>query len=88
MSQRGESLVRIWAFLWSFTFAALISGLITIVGFIWAIFDILWQLISGRNDLSESSTPARVIRATLLWNVGLMVYAMTGSGEFEWLPSW
>lgn len=88
MSQRRQALWRIWAFIWSITAAALITGLVVLVGFVWGAADVLWSLVVGRNDLNEGSRPARIIKGTLEWDVDLLIYALTGNAEFRWLPSW
>jgi hypothetical protein len=89
MGQRKQAVWRILALLYGTTVASLISTVVLIVGFVWGIVDILWQLLSGRNDLSETSKPATIVEATLMWNVSLLVFALTGGGpgRLEWLPS-
>lgn len=88
MSERTQALGRILAFVWSFTVAALISGVVSMFAILWGIVDILWQLLSGRNTLSERSAPSNLIKNVLTWNIDLMIYATTGGGpgRLEWLP--
>lgn len=88
MGQRSQALWRILAFLYAITVAAVISGVVGFVAFIWGVIDIAWQLISGRNDLSENSRPAKIVVSTLQWNLDLTIYAFVGKGRFELLPSW
>lgn len=88
MGQRSEAVWRVLAAIYAFTIASIISTIVLIVGIIWGIVDVLWQLISGRNDLSEDSTPAMVVGGTLRWNVEMLIFALTGGGpgRLEWLP--
>ena len=86
--QRGQALWRILAFFYGATITTLLTAVVTVVGLIWGIIDILWQLVTNRNDLGETSTPARVVEGVLMWNVRLLVYSLTGAGRFEWLPTW
>ncbi|MCL9818323.1 hypothetical protein [Natronocalculus amylovorans] len=90
MSQRSQAVWRIFAFVYSLTIAAIISSVVTIIAIVWGAIDVLWQLISGRNTLSENSKPATVVTATLRWNVEMLIFATTGGGvkRLEWLPSW
>lgn len=85
MSQRMEALWRIAAFLYGLL-ASFVTSIVTFVGIIWMIVDLAWQLLSGRNDLSENSYPARLVSGTLRWNVDLLVFSLTGDGEMQWLP--
>lgn len=84
MSQRMQALGRLWTALWQLTVGWLITVIVTSLGTIWAIVDIIWQLVSGRNDLSESSAPAMVVGDTLRWNATQMTYAFTGGGDGRW----
>lgn len=86
MSQRTEALWRIWAFLWIAVVGYLLALVVTIVAIIWAPIDIVWQLLSGRDDLSTDRAPARAISATLSWSVGQTIYALTGGGDESWRP--
>jgi len=85
MGQRKDALWRIVAFVWSYV-AALVASVVLLVGIVWGAIDVLWQLVFGSDGLSASSTPAMLVRSTLLWPVDLMIYAFTGAGEMQWLP--
>lgn len=87
MGQRSEALLRILAFFYGGFFASILAVLVMFIGLIWAVVDILVQLILDRNLLSEESRPARVVVGVLHWNISLLIFALTGSGSFEWLPS-
>ncbi|SDJ33060.1 hypothetical protein SAMN05216226_102160 [Halovenus aranensis] len=88
MAQRSQALWRILALLYGMTIAAFISGIVTLVGFIWMLVDIPWQLITGRNDLSEDSGPASLVSTTILWNTEMLIFSLTGGGpkRLVWLP--
>lgn len=88
MSYRRQAIWRIWAFLWSITVGAIITGVVGLVGIVWGIVDVLWSLATGRNDLSESSRPAKIVKETLVWDVDLLIYSLTGNRQFSWLPNW
>ncbi|QCW05229.1 hypothetical protein [Natrinema pallidum] len=88
MGQRSQALWRIVAFVYGITVAALISGIVSIVALAWGVVDIFWQLLTGRNDLSEDSRPATIVTETLQWNLDLTIYAFVGKGSMQWLPSW
>jgi len=88
MGQRAQAAWRFLAFLYAITIASLVTGVVAFIGFLWMIVDVIWQLISGKNTLSEKSMPARVVQGTLEWNVKMLSFALTG-GEpmrLEWTP--
>ena len=86
MSQRRQALGRIWAFLWIAVIGYVLTLIVSIIAMIWAPVDIIWQLITGRDDLSTDRAPARAISATFSWSVGQTVYALTGGGDERWRP--
>lgn len=88
MGQRGQALWRIWAFIWSITVGAILVGVIGLIGIIWGVIDVLWQLISGKNTLNENSRPATIVYETLMWDIHLLVFALLGRKQFRWLPDW
>jgi len=85
MGNRKDAVWRIAAFLWSWvaSFGSAIGGFI---GLIWGAIDVLWQLITGRDGLSGSSTPADWVTRLVMWPIDNLVYAFTGNGEIELLP--
>ena len=89
MGQRAEAVWRILAAIYAFTIASIISTVVLVIGAIWGVVDVVWQLITGRNDLSENSTPAMIIKETLRWHINMLIFALTGGGPgcLEWLPS-
>lgn len=87
MSKRKDAIVRVWAFIWVNTFGWLLAMVVTTLGFIWGIVDVIWQLILGSDGLSASSTPAGWISDSLEWLVGQEIYAFTGANSFQWIPS-
>ncbi|WP_337653287.1 hypothetical protein [Halomontanus rarus] len=86
MSQRKRALGRIWALIWQATIGYVLAIVIGIIGAIWATIDLLWSLISGRDDLSSSSTPAQWVSRTVSWSAGQTVYGLTGAGSGKWEP--
>lgn len=88
MAQRSQAIWRVLAFLYGITVASLVTTVVAIVGILWMIIDIPWQLLSGRNDLSETSRPAMIVEETLLWNIQMLIFALTGGGpkKLEWTP--
>lgn len=88
MSQRTQAGWRILSAAYGATVGATITGVVGLVAIVWGVVDILWQLLTNRNDLSENSTPAKVVYNTLHWNLDLFVFFATGEGMFQWLPDW
>ena len=84
MSQRTEALWRIWTIIWMAVIGYVLMFVISIVALVWMILDILWQLITGRDDLSTDRAPARAVDATLSWSVGQTIFALTGGGDKGW----
>ena len=85
MAKRMDAVWRILAFLWAFV-AAFVVSLVAIVAIVWGAIDVLWQLVLGSDGLSSSSSPARLIRRTIMWPVNLQLYAFLGEGSFQLLP--
>jgi len=90
MAQRSQGVWRIIAFAYALTIGAFVSGIVTMIGIVWGAIDVVWQIITGRNDLSEDSKPAKIVSGTLMWNIEMIVFATTGGGpkRLEWFPSW
>jgi hypothetical protein len=88
MGQRAEAVWRILAAIYGLTIAAIVSTIVFAIGVVWGIVDVIWQLVTDRNDLSEDSTPAMVVGGTLRWNVEMLIFALTGGGpgRLKWLP--
>ena len=84
MSERRQALGRIWTLLWIAVVGYVLTVIVMIIAAIWAILDIAWQLISGRNTFSEDRSPARLTRATVKWAAGQTVYGLTGAGDRRW----
>ncbi|RLM32617.1 hypothetical protein [Haloarcula sp. Atlit-120R] len=82
---RADALWRVWAFIWAIP-ASFVASIVSIVGLVWGIVDVLWQLIFGTDGLSSSSRPAGIVKGVLLWPVDLTIYAFTGDGGMMWLP--
>lgn len=85
MGKRVDALWRIVAFVWAWV-ASFIAGFVSIIGLIWGLIDVVWQLIIGTDGLSASSRPAMFVKRVLMWPVNLHIYAFTGSGSFQLLP--
>lgn len=85
MSKRMEALWRIAAFLWSLV-AGFVAGIVLFVGMFVGAIDVAWQLLLGSDGLSESSWTMDFLRRVAMWPVNLTVFAITGSGEMQWLP--
>lgn len=85
MSKRMDALWRVAAFIWSVP-AGIVSSFAMIVGLLWGIVDVVWQLILGSDGLSASSMPAKWVKRLIMWPVNLTVYAITGSGDFQLWP--
>jgi hypothetical protein len=83
--QRSEAVWRILAVLYGMV-VSFITSIVATIGIIWAVVDVVWQLLSNRNDLAEDSRPAMFVYNVLQWNLDLFVFALTGKGEFRWLP--
>lgn len=86
MSGRRQALMRIWVFLWQITVGALINGVVSIIAFVWAIVDLLWQLIWGGDGLSKDATPAEWVSRTLSWTTQQTIFVLTGAGDGQWVP--
>lgn len=88
MGMRMDALWRILAFLWAYTVGGIVATIAVIIGIVWGLVDVTWQLITGRDGLSSSSRPAEIVRESIWWPIRLTVYSLTGKGEMEWLPSY
>ena len=88
MEQRYQALWRILAAIYAFTIASIVTAIAFVVGFVYGIVDVLWQLVSDRDDLSEDSKPAMIIGETLRWQIEMLIFAFTGGGpkRLIWLP--
>lgn len=84
MSERRTALGRAWALLWIGVIGYLLGAIILTVAVIWGIIDLVWSFITGRDDLSAESRPARLVSDTLEWVVGQTVYGLTGGGDRGW----
>lgn len=85
MGMRMDALWRIVAFVWAWV-ASFVAGFVSIIGLIWGLIDVVWQLIIGTDGLSSGSRPARFVIRVIRWPVNLHVYAYTGRGSFQLLP--
>lgn len=84
---RKSAIVRLWAFLWANTFGYVLGFIIGILALVWGVVDIVVTLITGRDYLKASSTPAGWISATIGWLADQTIFAFTGDGQFQWAPS-
>ena len=89
-ANRSQAIWRVFGFFYLLTVAAIITGVVTVVAFVWGLVDVLWQYIGGADGLSERSRPAKIIKATLQWDVDMLVFVTTGGGpgRLVWLPDW
>lgn len=86
MSERKRGVGRIWTLIWMVFIGQLIAYVIAIVALVWGFIDVIWSIISGRDDLSETSRPAGWISATFEWMAGQFIYVFTGGGDGGWRP--
>lgn len=79
--------MRIWALIWQATVGYVATIVIGLIAFVWAIVDLLWQLVLGSDGLDSSSTTATHIGDAFRWSVGQTLFTITGGGdgEFRWL---
>lgn len=87
MENRSNAVWRIIMLLWAWTIGGLIAGVIMVVGLIWGVVDILWQLILGTEGLMSDSRPAQFVSGSLHWFAEVHAYAFTGNGSVNFLPS-
>ena len=87
MGMRVDALLRVVALLWVYTVGALIASVVGFIGLLWMLVDVIWQLITGSDGLSSTSTPANWVKGTFMWIAGQTNYALTGSGDLMLLPS-
>jgi hypothetical protein len=87
--QRTQVGWRVLALLWQGVIGYLLVLVIGTIAAIWALVDLIWQLVTNRNDLSEDSTPAQWVSMTAGWSADQTVFGLTGgaSKEFQALPS-
>lgn len=83
---RKQALWRLWAILWQVSVGYVISIVIGIVGLVFAVIDLLVELVANRDGLRSSSTPAKWVHNALKWSFEQTSYSLTGKGEFEWFP--
>lgn len=89
MGQRMDAGERVITLVYQWIIGLWVAGIVTIVGMIWMVIDVLWQAILGTEGLSSSSRPAQVVAGVLQWTGGQFLYALTGGGDggFRLLPS-
>ena len=86
MGKRGDALWRIAALIDQAVLGYILAFIVGIVGLVWMVVDILWQLIAGSDGLSSSSTPAMWVDRFFSWSYEQTVFAITGKGSFQLLP--
>ncbi|UTF52752.1 hypothetical protein [Natronosalvus rutilus] len=84
MSMRKQAIVRLWALIWQFTVGYVLTIVVMIVGNIWMVIDLLWQLLLGSEGLSSGSSVGSYIESFWMWSAGQTVFAMTGGGDGKW----
>lgn len=87
MGNRFDALKRVFAFLWVWIVGSILLLIVGIVGFIWGLIDVIWQGVTGRDGLSEESTPAMWISGIYVWHAEQQSYATTGTGELALVPA-
>lgn len=88
MSKRTEAGWRIIALLWAWTLGGLLAGVVSFLGLILGVVDIILQLVLGTDAISRTGFTMTAISESLMWWADLNVFAFTGKGGgFEWLPS-
>ncbi|ELZ96593.1 hypothetical protein [Haloferax sulfurifontis] len=84
---RRRALWRVWAMVWQLTVGYVVTFVIGILGVVFAVIDLLAELVLNRDGLRSSSTVGRWVHYSLEWSFEQTSYSLTGKGEFEWLPS-
>lgn len=86
--QRSQAGWRVLAFIYAIILSSTVTPVITIIGVIWMVIDVLWQALSNKNTLSEDSRPAMIVGGVLRWNVEMLIFAISGGGpkKLEWTP--
>ena len=87
MSKRTEAGWRLVALIWTWTVGGFIATLIAFAGLILGLVDIILQLITGWDIISESGMTFNAIAGSLQWFVDIHIFAFTGQRGFQWLPS-
>jgi len=87
MGMRVDALKRVFSLLWVYTVGGVITTVVFVIGLLWMLVDVVWQLIVGSDGLSATSTPAQWVKGTFMWVAGQTNYALTGSGNLKLLPS-
>ncbi len=86
MSKRIEALWRLWTLVWQATVGGVLNFVVGILALVWAIVDLLWQLIAGSDGLPADSTPGQWVSRTLSWTTQQTIYVITGAGDGQWRP--
>jgi hypothetical protein len=86
MGARKDAIMRVWALIWQATVGYVAVTVMGIVGIVWMILDVAWQLITGRDGLGSSSQVAGHIGDAFQWTASQTVFAVTGGGDgrFRW----
>ena len=79
--QRSQVGWRLLALIWQATIGYLLAVVVGTIALVWAILDLIWQLLTNRNDLSEDSTPAQWASRTVGWSADQTVFFLTGGGS-------
>lgn len=88
MGHRLEALSRIWAFIWQGVLGYVLSIVFGILGILFMLIDVAWQILVDEEGLEAESRLAQAIEDFYHWNVGQTLFAFTsqGDGEFRWHP--
>lgn len=87
MAGRIEVPKRIFAFLWAWIVGSVVLFIALIVGGVFMVIDLVWQLITGGEGLSPTGMTASWVRGAYMWHAGQTTYGLTGQGELQLLPS-
>lgn len=80
-----QAVERVWTVVWQLLVGWLISAAAMTVGFIWAILDVLWQLVAGGDGIGgPGSRVADVVAESIRWHAGQWIFIMTGGGDGRW----
>ena len=88
MAYRMKALWRILALIWAYTGGAIIASVAILLGLVLMVFDVLWQLILGREGLTADGMAFGFVKESLMWFWGQTLFFLIGDGSFELLPDW
>jgi hypothetical protein len=87
MGMRMDALWRVFQLIWVALIGYVLGAIFGVIGIVFMIIDVIWQMILGTEGLDPNGSVGSWLRGYIKWTERQTVYAITGAGNREWLPS-